>query len=55
MAAGIIVVVVIVVIVIARFAGVTRTVELFVGDECTQVVEADVAGAAVARPALVGI
>jgi len=55
MAAGVVVVVVIVVIVVACLAGVTRAVELFVGDEGAQVIEADVAGAAVARPAFAGV
>jgi len=47
-----VIVVVVVVVVVARLAGVTRAVELFVGDERAQVVEADVARAAVAGPAL---
>lgn len=56
MAAGVvIIIVVIIVIVIARFAGVTRAVELLVSDEGAKVIEADVTGAAVARPALAGV
>lgn len=54
MTAGIVVIVIIIVI-ITRLAGVTRAVKLLMSDKGAQVVEADVAGATVARTAFAGI
>ncbi|EZA62702.1 hypothetical protein X777_07517 [Ooceraea biroi] len=50
-----VVVVVVIVVVVARLTGVTGAIELFVGNKRAQVVEADVARAAVAGPALAGV
>lgn len=50
-----IIVIIIIVVIIARFTGVTRTIEFFMGDEGAQVIEANVAGPTITRPGLAGI
>ncbi|EGI58971.1 Multidrug resistance-associated protein 4 [Acromyrmex echinatior] len=49
------VIIVIIIIIVTRLIGVTRAVELLVSNEGAQVVEADVTGAAVARPTLAAV
>lgn len=47
-----VVVVIVIIVVVAGLTGVTRTVEFLVGDECAQIVEANVTGPTISWSAL---